>query len=198
MVLHVRDEYDTVIESVLKTEFLTLLSFCVYLFCSLQFTVKKEGFGGGGTRNLNFHQGNADFAMLKSSGKTLNISIGPGLPSSTREYWTSWRSQADVVDPYFHAEKCVSVEPSHQQSSSGHKGIGGGKGGYGGGKPAPGGGRPAPGGGRPTPGGGRPAPGGGRPAPGGGRQRPSQNPSVNSGKVREYSHFLNPILICCS
>ena len=138
MILHVRDEYDTVLETVLKTEFLTLLSekythltrttlsftfnrrsvfdscvvslyiscsskcsccviyslfylfiyLFIYLFCSLQFSVKKEGFGGGGTRNLTFHQGNSDFAMLKSSGKTLNVSIGPGLPSNTREYQT--------------------------------------------------------------------------------------------------------------
>ena len=57
----------------------------ICLYFSLQFRVKKEGFGGGGSRMLQFHQGQADFAVLKSSGKTLNISIGPGLPSSTSE-----------------------------------------------------------------------------------------------------------------
>ena len=51
--------------------------------CSLQFLVKKEGFGGGGSRMLQFHQGQSECAVLKSSGKTLNITIGPGLPSST-------------------------------------------------------------------------------------------------------------------
>lgn len=54
--------------------------------CSLQFLVKKEGFGGGGSRMLQFHQGQGDVPLLKSSGKTLNISIGPGLPSSTSEW----------------------------------------------------------------------------------------------------------------
>ena len=32
---------------------------------------------------LNFHQGQGDIPILKSSGKTLNVTIGPGLPSST-------------------------------------------------------------------------------------------------------------------
>ena len=50
---------------------------------SLQFLVKKEGFGGGGSRMLQFHQGQGDHALLKASGRTLNITIGPGLPSST-------------------------------------------------------------------------------------------------------------------
>ena len=47
--------------------------------------MKKEGFGGGGSRMLQFHQGQGEVPLLKSSGKTLNISIGPGLPSSTSE-----------------------------------------------------------------------------------------------------------------
>ncbi len=62
-----------------------LLSFLLVCSLSLQFLVKKEGFGGGGTRNLHFHQGQTEYAMLKASGKTLNISIAPGLPSSTRK-----------------------------------------------------------------------------------------------------------------
>lgn len=50
---------------------------------SLQFQVKKEGFGGGGSRMLQFHQGQGDHPLLKSSGRTLNVTIGPGLPSNT-------------------------------------------------------------------------------------------------------------------
>ena len=53
--------------------------------CSITFTVKKEGFGGGGSRVLQFQQGHSDAPVLKPSGKTLNISIGQGLPSNTSE-----------------------------------------------------------------------------------------------------------------
>ena len=56
--------------------------------CSIQFLVKKEGFGGGGSRMLQFHQGQGDVTRLKASGRTLNITIGPGLPSSTSELWS--------------------------------------------------------------------------------------------------------------
>ena len=34
---------------------------------------------------LQFHQGQSDVAFLKASGRTLNITIGPGLPSNTSE-----------------------------------------------------------------------------------------------------------------
>ena len=47
--------------------------------------MKKEGFGGGGSRMLQFHQGQGDAALLKPSGKTLNVTIGHGLPSNTRK-----------------------------------------------------------------------------------------------------------------
>ena len=51
---------------------------------SLTFTVKKEGFGGGGSRQLQFNNsGQGDVAFVKPSGKTLNITVGPGLPPST-------------------------------------------------------------------------------------------------------------------
>lgn len=53
--------------------------------CRLSFLVKKEGFGGGGTRYLQFHQTQGDVALLKPSGKTLHVSIGPGLPNNTRK-----------------------------------------------------------------------------------------------------------------
>ncbi|XP_064390451.1 unconventional myosin-Ie-like [Halichondria panicea] len=155
VVLHVKGEYDSVMETVLKTEFLTLLSEKYQTITSsklsftfnrsLQFLVKKEGFGGGGSRMLQFHQGQGDVTLLKPSGKTLHVTIGPGLPSSTT--------------------------PSHERPPTKNTG-GGRRGPPAGGRPAPGGGRPPPGGGRPPPGGGRPAPGGGRPAPGGGRPAP--------------------------
>ncbi|KAL5481739.1 hypothetical protein EMCRGX_G021967 [Ephydatia muelleri] len=94
VVLHVTNEYDTVFESVFKTEFLTLLSekytaqtrktLVVSFGKSITFTVKKEGFGGGGTRIIQFSQGQGEAAVMKVSGKTLQISIGAGLPASTK------------------------------------------------------------------------------------------------------------------
>ena len=50
---------------------------------SITVTVKKEGWGGGGTRTLSFSIGAGDSPFLKPAGKTLNISIGPGLPRDT-------------------------------------------------------------------------------------------------------------------
>jgi hypothetical protein len=34
---------------------------------------------------IQFHQGQGDVTLLKPSGRTLNVTIGPGLPSSTSE-----------------------------------------------------------------------------------------------------------------
>ena len=48
--------------------------------------MKKEGWGGGGTRTIKFTPGNSDAMQVKVSGKTLNVSIGNGLPKSSREY----------------------------------------------------------------------------------------------------------------
>ncbi|MEJ1269870.1 myosin IE [Cricetulus griseus] len=50
----------------------------------LQFRVKKEGWGGGSTRNVTFSRGTSDLAVLKAGGRTLTISIGDGLPKSTK------------------------------------------------------------------------------------------------------------------
>lgn len=51
----------------------------------LQFRVKKEGWGGGGTRNVTFIRGQGDVATLKAGGKTLMVSIGDGLPRNASE-----------------------------------------------------------------------------------------------------------------
>ena len=47
--------------------------------------MKKEGWGGGGSRTVKFISGHGDRAQLKSSGKTLTVSIGMGLPKDTRK-----------------------------------------------------------------------------------------------------------------
>ena len=56
---------------------------------SFEFQVKKDGFfhGGGGTRTVQFQNGQGDLMQLKSSGKTLTVSIGPGLPKASRKIY---------------------------------------------------------------------------------------------------------------
>jgi len=51
--------------------------------CRIEFAVKKEGWGGGGTRILNFSHGQGDTPTLKPSGKALAVSIGVGLPKES-------------------------------------------------------------------------------------------------------------------
>ncbi|XP_043909677.1 unconventional myosin-If [Protopterus annectens] len=87
-------EYDNLLESVFKTEFLSLLckrfeeltkgKLQLSFSDTLQFKVKKEGWGGGGTRNVVFSRGQGDLTMIKPAGKTLNVSIGDGLPKNTK------------------------------------------------------------------------------------------------------------------
>ena len=68
-----------------------LLFFCcvVYMLlfaCRVSFQVKKEGFGGGGKKTINFQKaGTAEFSSLKTAGGKLIVSIGEGLPNSTSE-----------------------------------------------------------------------------------------------------------------
>ncbi|XP_072166992.1 unconventional myosin-If-like [Diadema setosum] len=93
-VLHVAEEYDSLLESVFKTEFLTVLDkkfnetlqqkLVVNFSDSIDFMVKKEGWGGGGTRTVRFSQGQGDVPMMKPSSKILTVSIGSGLPRNSR------------------------------------------------------------------------------------------------------------------
>lgn len=53
-------------------------------FYSLEYKVKKEGWGSGGTREIHFIQMEyRNKEILKTSGKILNVWIGPGLPCTT-------------------------------------------------------------------------------------------------------------------
>lgn len=63
----------------------------------LQFRVKKEGWGGGGTRTVTFTRGQGDVAALKAGGKTLTVSIADGLPRNSSEWWSwgIWGGQED-------------------------------------------------------------------------------------------------------
>lgn len=51
----------------------------------LEFRVKKEGWGGGGTRVVVFQRGQGDLAEIKPAGKTLTINVGDGLPKTSSE-----------------------------------------------------------------------------------------------------------------
>ncbi|XP_051666540.1 unconventional myosin-If [Manacus candei] len=110
-ILHEKDA-DNFLESIFKTELISLL--CKRfeeLTCSklplsfkdtLQFRVKKEGWGGGGTRNITFIRGQGDTAALKAGGKTLMVSIGDGLPRNakpTRKGATQSRGGSRVPAP---------------------------------------------------------------------------------------------------
>ncbi|XP_069784772.1 unconventional myosin-If-like isoform X2 [Narcine bancroftii] len=93
IVLH-EPEYDSLLESIFKTEFVSLLckrteelahqKLKLNFSDTIQFKVKKEGWGGGGSRSLIFSRGQGELVALKPSGKTLNISIGDGLPKNSK------------------------------------------------------------------------------------------------------------------
>ncbi|CAG5115369.1 unnamed protein product, partial [Candidula unifasciata] len=93
-ILNVQNDYGSLLENVFKTEFLTVLSkkykertgkeLYIQFSDSLDFNVKKEGWGGGGTRQVRFVRGVGDIAQLKPSSKVLTVSIGPGLPKDSR------------------------------------------------------------------------------------------------------------------
>ncbi|XP_014817112.1 PREDICTED: unconventional myosin-If [Calidris pugnax] len=92
-ILHETDA-DNFLESIFKTELISLLckryeeltrtKLSLSFKDTLQFRVKKEGWGGGGTRNVTFVRGQGDVATLKAGGKTLTVSIGDGLPRNAK------------------------------------------------------------------------------------------------------------------
>uniref|UniRef100_A0A674KID9 Myosin IE n=1 Tax=Terrapene triunguis TaxID=2587831 RepID=A0A674KID9_9SAUR len=95
-ILH-EQEYDSLLESVFKTEFLSLLSkryeektqrkLPLKFSNTLEVKLKKENWGpwsAGGSRQVQFMQGQGDLAILKPSNKVLQVSIGPGLPKNSR------------------------------------------------------------------------------------------------------------------
>ncbi|KAM6981227.1 unconventional myosin-Ie isoform 2-T2 [Aplochiton taeniatus] len=96
MILH-EQEYDSLLECTFKTEFLSLLArrfeektqrkLPIKFGTTLELKLKKENWGfmnAGGSRQVTFVQGQGDMAVLKPSNKTLQVSIGPGLPKNTR------------------------------------------------------------------------------------------------------------------
>ncbi|XP_025058621.1 unconventional myosin-Ie isoform X3 [Alligator sinensis] len=97
-ILH-EQEYDSLLESIFKTEFLSLLSkryeektqrkLPLKFSNTLDVKLKKETWGpwsAGGSRQVQFMQGQGDLAILKPSNKVLQVSIGPGLPKNSRHH----------------------------------------------------------------------------------------------------------------
>ncbi|XP_070767505.1 myosin IEb [Enoplosus armatus] len=98
------EEYDSVLQSVFKTEFLSLLvkryqektqkKLPLKFNNLLEFKVKKGGWGpfsSSGSRQIQFQVGQGDEVVLKPSGKVLQVSIGPGLPKNSRPTRTDKR-----------------------------------------------------------------------------------------------------------
>ncbi|NP_001080439.1 myosin IE, gene 2 L homeolog [Xenopus laevis] len=96
IILH-EAQYDSVLETMFKTEFLSLLykryeekkqkKLPIKFSNQLEFKVKKEGWapwGAAGTRQIQFQNGIGDMALTKINGKVLVISIGQGLPPNSR------------------------------------------------------------------------------------------------------------------
>uniref|UniRef100_A0A8C8FHF0 Myosin IF n=1 Tax=Oncorhynchus tshawytscha TaxID=74940 RepID=A0A8C8FHF0_ONCTS len=89
-------QYDSLLESNFKTEFLSLLckryeevtknKLSLSFNDRLEFRVKKEGWGGGGTRVVVFQRGQGDLAEIKPAGKTLTITVGDGLPKTSNMF----------------------------------------------------------------------------------------------------------------
>ncbi|XP_064620363.1 unconventional myosin-Ie-like isoform X2 [Lineus longissimus] len=96
LVIYVQNEYASLVQSVFKTEFLTTLSkrykekvaknLRIEFTDQIEFPVKKEGWGGGGSRMVKFSKayGEDGQGALKTSSKTLNVSIGSGLPKDSK------------------------------------------------------------------------------------------------------------------
>ncbi|XP_043935265.1 unconventional myosin-Ie-like [Protopterus annectens] len=90
-------QYDSVLESVFKTEFLSLLykryeertqrKLPLKFNNLLEFKVKKDGWGpwgAAGSRQIQFQLGSGDEAIKKPTGKVLNVYIGAGLAKNSR------------------------------------------------------------------------------------------------------------------
>ncbi|KAI1886016.1 hypothetical protein AGOR_G00209700 [Albula goreensis] len=91
------EHYDSVLQCIFKTEFLSLLykryeektqrKLPLKFNNLLEFKVKKGGwgpFGAAGSRQIQFQVGQGDEVVLKPSSKVLIVSIGPGLPKNSR------------------------------------------------------------------------------------------------------------------
>ncbi|XP_032302679.1 unconventional myosin-Ie isoform X1 [Coturnix japonica] len=130
-ILH-EQEYDSLLESVFKTEFLSLLSkryeektqgkLPLKFSNTLEVKLKKESWGpwsSAGSRQVQFMQGQGDIAILKPSNKVLQISIGPGLPKNsrpTRRNLSQSRGNSSRSQAQSYPMRAAPPPPGHQQN----------------------------------------------------------------------------------
>ncbi|XP_069723293.1 unconventional myosin-Ie isoform X2 [Phaenicophaeus curvirostris] len=130
-ILH-EQEYDSLLESVFKTEFLSLLSkryeektqrkLPLKFSNTLEVKLKKESWGpwsSSGSRQVQFMQGQGDIAILKPSNKVLQISIGPGLPKNsrpTRRNLTQSRGHSNRSQSQTYPMRAAPPPPGQQQN----------------------------------------------------------------------------------
>ncbi|XP_071611137.1 unconventional myosin-Ie isoform X1 [Heliangelus exortis] len=130
-ILH-EQEYDSLLESVFKTEFLSLLSkryeektqrkLPLKFSNTLEVKLKKESWGpwsSSGSRQVQFMQGQGDVAILKPSNKVLQISIGPGLPKNsrpTRRNLTQSRGHSSRPQNQTYPMRAAPPPPGQQQN----------------------------------------------------------------------------------
>ncbi|KAM4660488.1 LOW QUALITY PROTEIN: unconventional myosin-Ie [Amazona ochrocephala] len=130
-ILH-EQEYDSLLESVFKTEFLSLLSkryeektqrnLPLKFSNTLEVKLKKESWGpwsSAGSRQVQFIQGQGDIAVLKPSNKVLQISIGPGLPKNsrpTRRNLTQSRGYSNRSQSQTYPMRAAPPPPGQQQN----------------------------------------------------------------------------------
>ena len=102
MVIRVKEAFPSILETVFKTEFLTVISdrflaqtnrnLRITFSDQITYTAKKDenkmkawiGSLIGDERVVNFVSGSSDFPVLTPKGKTLTVAIGNGLPRDTR------------------------------------------------------------------------------------------------------------------
>ncbi|XP_022056513.1 unconventional myosin-Ie isoform X1 [Acanthochromis polyacanthus] len=129
MILH-EQEYDSLLECVFKTEFISLLArrfeektqrkLPLKFSNTLELKLKKENWGflsGGGSRQVVFVQGQGDMPVLKPSSKSLQVSVGPGLPKNTRptrKSFTQGRSNSSRTHQHIPSRAAPGPPVAHQ------------------------------------------------------------------------------------
>lgn len=133
-VLHVADDYDSVMENFLKTELITVLGenysvwagkpLSIKFQDSISYTVKKTTWQSGGTCELKFIvDDRVKFPTPKNNGKTTEIRVPPGLPRDSKPKQSTLFEKKSVpvvskskVEPLRQAP--TQPPPSFQQGSA--------------------------------------------------------------------------------
>ncbi|XP_066512615.1 unconventional myosin-Ie-like [Hoplias malabaricus] len=138
LILH-EQEYDSLLECVFKTEFISLLArrfeektqrkLPLKFANTLEMKLKKESWGpwsAGGSRQVQFIQGQGDAAVLRPSNKTLQVSIGQGLPKNSRPTRKGMsQSRSNMSRPHQHIPTRLAPGPpvAHQNGGLKHANI---------------------------------------------------------------------------